>query len=116
VSEKVFQSGSDDNPTFNYWGAALVFAACYLAHRFRVLGAVLAFWLAYILTRPLGASLGDYLSQPTEVGGRNLGTGTTNLLFLAAILVLVAYLTATKIDQTPQALISQEQGSDEKVL
>jgi len=75
VSEKVFQSGSDDNPTFNDWGAALVFAACiaasYLAHRFGVLGAVLAFWLAYTLTRPLGASLGDYLSQPTEVGGES---------------------------------------------
>ena len=69
-----------------------------LAHyRFR-LGAVTAFWLAYILTRPLGASLGDFLSQPRSSGGLGLGTTLTSFIFLGAIVVVVSYLTATRKD------------------
>jgi uncharacterized membrane-anchored protein len=68
--------------------------------------AVLAFWLAYILTRPLGASIGDYLSQAQSDGGLGLGTTATSLIFLAAILILVVYLTITKKDRTPIALQS----------
>jgi uncharacterized membrane-anchored protein len=62
------------------------------------LNAVWAFWIAYILTRPLGASIGDYLSQAHSDGGLGLGTTTTSFIFLGAILVLVLYLTATKKD------------------
>ena len=62
------------------------------------LNAVLAFWIAYILTRPLGASIGDYLSQPSENGGLGLGTVVTSALFLVAILATVIYLTITKKD------------------
>jgi uncharacterized membrane-anchored protein len=54
--------------------------------------AVLAFWLAYILTRPLGASLGDLLSQAKTYGGLGFGTVYTSLAFLALIVVLVALL------------------------
>ena len=56
------------------------------------LNAILAFWLAYILTRPLGASIGDYLSQPVEESGLGLGTIVTSVIFLATILALVVYL------------------------
>jgi uncharacterized membrane-anchored protein len=85
-----------------YFLSAVLFAAIIalvtLAHfRFR-LGAVTAFWLAYILTRPLGASLGDFLSQPRESGGLGLGTTVTSFIFLAAILVVVSYLTVTRKD------------------
>jgi len=59
---------------------------------------VASFWLAYILTRPLGASIGDYLSQPTEDGGLGLGTTGTSVLFLLAILGLVIYLSITGKD------------------
>jgi len=52
--------------------------------------AVLTFWLAYILTRPLGASLGDLLSQSTEYGGIGWGTVNTSIVFLLAIAALVA--------------------------
>lgn len=52
--------------------------------------AVLTFWLAYILTRPLGASLGDLLSQSQTYGGLGLGTIVTSILFLAVIVALVA--------------------------
>ncbi|MDB5609612.1 MAG: rane protein [Bradyrhizobium sp.] len=54
---------------------------------------VLTFWLAYILTRPLGASLGDLLSQSRHYGGIGLGTTHTSLAFLTAIVALVAWVT-----------------------
>jgi uncharacterized membrane-anchored protein len=52
---------------------------------------VVAFWIAYILTRPLGASLGDLLSQPHSAGGLGLGTVVTSVAFLAVILGLVIF-------------------------
>jgi len=55
--------------------------------------AVLIFWVAYILTRPFGASFGDYLSQPAENGGLALGTTSTSILFIFVITLLVAYMT-----------------------
>lgn len=64
--------------------------------------AVLAFWLAYILTRPLGASIGDFMSQPHKHGGLGLGTVVTSAVFLGAILALVAYLTVSKVDRIPE--------------
>ena len=57
------------------------------------LDSILAFWLIYIFTRPLGASFGDYLSQPADYGGLGLGTIITSAIFLGAIAVLVGYLT-----------------------
>ena len=66
-------------------------------------GAVLTFWIAYILTRPLGASLGDWLSQDPADGGLGLGTTWTSVLFLAVILLVVAYLTRSRRDQPPAA-------------
>ena len=57
------------------------------------MNAILSFWIAYILTRPLGASLGDLLSQPVKEGGLGLGTTLTSIVFLLTILILVIYLT-----------------------
>jgi len=79
--------------------AGLIAAVGVAHYRFR-LDAVLAFWLAYILTRPLGASIGDYLSQPRADGGLGLGTTITSALFLIAIVAVVAYLTITRDDAT----------------
>jgi uncharacterized membrane-anchored protein len=67
-------------------------------HHMQSRNAVLAFWLAYILTRPLGASIGDYLSQGRDSGGLALGATVTSVLFLGAILVTVVYLTITRRD------------------
>ena len=84
-----------------YLTSAVIFAGLIalvaLAFRLRA-GAVLTFWLAYILTRPLGASLGDLLSQDTADGGLGLGTALTSVLFLVVILALVVYLTASRRD------------------
>jgi uncharacterized membrane-anchored protein len=86
-----------------YWKSALLFGGCIglitIAWRYFGLNAILAFWMAYILTRPLGASIGDFLSQPKADGGRGLGTTTTSVIFLVAIAIVVAYLTKTKKDQ-----------------
>lgn len=65
------------------------------------LNAVLAFWLAYILTRPLGAALGDYLSQDRGVGGLQLGATLTTVVFAVIIVAVVGYLTITRTDQIP---------------
>ncbi len=62
------------------------------------LNAILSFWLAYILTRPLGASIGDYLASPTEEGGLGLGTNLTSVIFLSTILALVVFLAISKRD------------------
>ena len=62
------------------------------------LDAVLGFWIAYILTRPLGASLGDYLSQSRENGGLGLGATVTSAVFLVAILAVVVFLAVTQRD------------------
>lgn len=83
-----------------YGYSALMFGALIgavtIAYYFFKANAVLAFWIAYILTRPFGASFGDLLSQPVANGGLGLGTVVTSMLFLATILGLVVYLTANE--------------------
>ena len=70
-------------------------------HRHQSRNAVLAFWLIYILTRPLGASIGDYLSQARVDAGLGLGATITSALFLITILGMVVYLTLTRKDEIP---------------
>ncbi|GAC1643490.1 MAG: hypothetical protein NVS4B6_16120 [Mycobacterium sp.] len=60
--------------------------------------AVLSFWLAYVLTRPLGANLGDWFASPSTQHGLGLGYGITSVIFLATILVAVVYLTRSRAD------------------
>lgn len=85
-----------------YGLSALVFASLIaltaLAHYVLRINGVLAFWIAYILTRPLGASMGDLLSQPANKGGLGLGTSVTSAVFLIVIVSLVTYLTVTDRD------------------
>jgi uncharacterized membrane-anchored protein len=74
----------------------LIIASLTLGYFFLGLDAILAFWLVYIFTRPLGASFGDLLSQPSEYGGFGLGTIITSIIFLGAIIAIVAYMTITQ--------------------
>jgi uncharacterized membrane-anchored protein len=96
---------SAEKLNLGYWPSAAIFggiiAAITFAHYALNLDAVLAFWLAYILTRPLGASIGDGMSQAKADGGLGLGTTQTSYIFLGLILVLVSYLAITKRDATP---------------
>lgn len=85
-----------------YLASALIVAAiiCAMAalHYGVNLDGVLAFWIAYVLTRPLGASLGDLLSQDHRAGGLELGATGTSLIFGAVIVALVTYLSLTRVD------------------
>jgi uncharacterized membrane-anchored protein len=85
-----------------YLLSAIIFgvliASVAISHFVFKVNAILAFWIAYILTRPLGASIGDYLSQDLDNGGLGLGTVITSMIFLATILSTVIYLMVTKKD------------------
>jgi uncharacterized membrane-anchored protein len=90
---------------FGYLTAVLIFAAAIaavcVAHWGLRMGPILSFWLAYILTRPLGASIGDYMSQSRRDGALGLGTTGTSVIFLGAIVALVVFLSLTRRDVTP---------------
>jgi len=90
------------------FGAGIAVVA--VAHYALRMNAILSFWLAYVLTRPLGASIGDELSQSSHrYGGLGLGTTGTSYIFLGCILALVGYLTLTKRDQTSPERVLAEQ-------
>ncbi|WP_420406503.1 hypothetical protein [Hoeflea sp.] len=72
-----------------YFGVIAVIAGSYYLFE---MNSVLAFWLAYIFTRPLGASLGDYLAQPVDDTGLGFGTITTSAIFLGLIVVFITYM------------------------
>jgi uncharacterized membrane-anchored protein len=101
---------SAERLNLGFWPSAGIFAGLIalvaVAHFGLKLNAVLAFWIAYILTRPLGASIGDGMSQPKADGGLGLGTTGTSLLFLGAILALVVFLSITRRD-----VIEKEKGT-----
>ncbi|MDX6469863.1 MAG: hypothetical protein QOF75_1666 [Gaiellaceae bacterium] len=101
-----------------YAWSLVIFAAAIalvtgLHYRFK-LNAVLAFWIAYILTRPLGASTGDLLSQDRSVGGLGLGTTVTSIIFLVAILTVVTFLTITRRDVTE--IVAHQPNAQAQVL
>lgn len=85
-----------------------VIAAIAAVWRFTQVNGVLAFWLAYIMTRPLGASTGDFLSQNGNQG-LNLGTSVTSYIFLGIIVALVAFLQIRKPDVTPAELANADE-------
>jgi hypothetical protein len=97
----------------------IIIACVSLVWRLLKLDGILAFWVAYILTRPLGASLGDYLSQSKMNGGLGLGTTITSVIFLIAILAIIVFLAVTKIDITAKnetAETNQANGSKKNVF
>jgi len=91
-----------------YLTSLVLFAAAIsvvaLAHFGLGVNGVLAFWAAYVLTRPLGASIGDLMSQDRANGGLGLGTTTTSLAFLTVIAGVAVYLTRTRRDATEGSL------------
>lgn len=67
------------------------------------LNPIVAFWAAYVMTRPLGASLADWLGKPATHGGLGLGDGTVTALGLIVFAGFVAYLAVTRRDIQPAA-------------
>lgn len=77
---------------------AILIAVPALAYRLFHLNAILAFWLAYILTRPLGATFADWFGRSRDLSGLGLGTGSVSLALTIVIVILVGYLTVTRRD------------------
>jgi uncharacterized membrane-anchored protein len=80
-------------------GFAVALTIVWALWRGKQINHVAAFWIAYILTRPLGAATGDFLSLPKDETGLGLGATTTSVIFLALIAGLVTYLTVSKKDR-----------------
>lgn len=83
---------------------ALIAAVTFAYYAFKM-NAILAFWIAYVLTRPFGASWGDLLSQPAANGGLGLGTTATSAAFLAVIVSLVVMMGRSQGGSRPGAAI-----------
>ena len=88
--------------------SAVIFAGAiavtFALYKFGAMNGVLAFWIAYILTRPLGASTGDLLTQPASEGGLGIGRVVTSVVILVIAAALVAYLTAQERTHPPVAV------------
>lgn len=88
---------------FGYLGSVVLFAAAIVvpavAHRFGALNAVTAFWTAYVITRPLGASLADWMALEPTRGGLGLGLAPVTLAWTAAIVGFVGYLAVSQRDR-----------------
>lgn len=95
-----------------YLVSALIFASMIglvtiAFYKFKM-NAILAFWVAYILTRPFGASFGDWLSQAKKYGGLGFGTTGTSVLFLGIIILLVGYLSFRKNIENSSFVVVQD--------
>ncbi|HEY5286316.1 MAG TPA: hypothetical protein VIJ50_04345 [Solirubrobacteraceae bacterium] len=94
---------------FGFLGSVVLFAVLIsipaLAWRRGKLNPIAAFWTAYVITRPLGASFADWFSKPHSATGLGLGDGTVSVLALAVFVTLVSYVAVAKTDiQTPQSM------------
>lgn len=94
-----------------YFSSGVMFAVLIvvpaLAHRRFGLNGIFAFWFAYIVTRPLGASFADWAGVSHTRGGLDLGTGPVSLLLAVVIFGFVGYLTATRKDVDPRPAAAQ---------
>jgi len=85
-----------DTEGLGYLGAAVIFGSLLLAlallHYFTKVSKTLLFWAAFVLTRPLGAVLGDFLDKPLDHGGLALSRYSASLVLLAAMVLLIAFL------------------------
>jgi uncharacterized membrane-anchored protein len=73
------------------------------------LNSIAAFWMSYVVTRPLGASFADYISKPHSLSGINFGDGPTAVVFFLAVFVCVTYLAVARPDiQQPRAALAQK--------
>jgi uncharacterized membrane-anchored protein len=100
-----------------YFASGLLFAAVIAIpaigyFRFSM-NPILAFWFAYVVTRPLGASFADWLGKPAESGGLGLGNGFVSVLLALMIAALVAYLSATGADEPADARAGRDRRDSE---
>jgi uncharacterized membrane-anchored protein len=89
---------------FGYLNSLILFGSIFIVAGVlfyaKLLNGTTAFWIAFIVTRPIGASLGDLFIQAPDDGGMGIAAGNINIVFFSIILIIVAYLTITKCDIT----------------
>jgi hypothetical protein len=90
---------------------SVAFAVVALVHWRFGLNPILAFWICYVLTRPIGASFADYFGFPHKVGGLGVGHGPVAVVLTIIIVILVAYLARTRIDVEEVANASPSRAS-----
>jgi uncharacterized membrane-anchored protein len=101
-----------------YFVSGLLFLALFIAPAIGFwkfgFNAVFAFWFAYVMTRPLGASFADWIGKPTDMGGLGYGTASVSIVLTVLILMFVGYLSITHMDTESAAIGAsrQNQGSD----
>jgi len=78
---------------------AMLFVLPYLGYKFLKLNSIFAFWFAYVMTRPFGASFADWFGRTPGTGGIGLGTGKTSIILGILIILFVLYLTISHKDQ-----------------
>jgi uncharacterized membrane-anchored protein len=85
-----------------YFTSMLLFAVIILVpaagYRWLHWNPILAFWFAYVITRPLGASFADWMGKPKASGGLGFGNGPVSIVLAVVIAGLVAYLAVSRID------------------
>jgi uncharacterized membrane-anchored protein len=88
--------------SFGYMNSLMLFGGIFIVagglYYAKILGGITAFWIAFIVTRPIGASLGDLFIQAPKDGGMGISAGTINIVFFTIIIFVVTYLTISKID------------------
>jgi uncharacterized membrane-anchored protein len=94
-----------------YLSSAIFFCAIILipwgGFKFLRFNAVFAFWFAYVITRPIGASFADYFSKGHDLSGLNFGDWQTALVFTAVVAVLVAYTAKARYDIQPEVEVAE---------
>ncbi len=90
--------------SFGYMNSLMIFGGIFVVagglFYAKILDGVTAFWIAFIVTRPIGASLGDLFIQAPADGGMGISAGTVNIVFFVTIIAVVIYLSVSKIDIT----------------
>ena len=96
--------------SLGFFGSAVLFGAAFAVPGLLwwrgSLNPVVAFWSAYVITRPLGASFADWFGKPHAQTGLSLGDGTVSGLALIAFTLLVAYVAVTRSDVQPRPAMS----------
>lgn len=89
-----------DSSGLGFAGGALLIASLIalvvLAHFYTKISGVLLFWIAFVLTRPLGATVGDWLTKPVSKGGLNFGTAGASLILFGILIAFVTYSSSNK--------------------
>jgi uncharacterized membrane-anchored protein len=84
-----------DDSGLGFGGGALLIGSILiiliLAYFYSQISHIILFWIAFVLTRPFGATMGDFLTKPSENGGLNLGTVYSSLILFSVLAILVAH-------------------------